>query len=120
MDEYLQLHLRALLADFLDLVQRQLPGQDDPADTLALKLGKSKDFPDRKRIVDFGKALGVKRGEEIVDEMAEKIREELEVLIDYTETMPLDIKSSILENIHRTTTRTAIKARATRRHKKYN
>ena len=91
-----------------------------PADTLALKLGKSKDFPDRKRMVDFGKALGVKRGEEIVDEMAEQIREELEVLIDYTEAVSLDIKSSILENIHRTTTRTAIKARATRRHTKHN
>ena len=91
-----------------------------PADTLALKLGKSKDFPDRKRIIDFGKSMGVKRCEEIVDEMAEQIRDELEVLIDYTEAMALDIKSSILENIHRSTTRTAIKTRASRRHTKHN
>ena len=105
------------LSPLYDVVNTQIY---TPADTLALKLGKSKDFPDRKRIVDFGKALGVKRGEEIVDEMAEQIREELEVLIDYTEAMPLDIRSSILDNIHRTTTRTAIKARATRRHTKHN
>ena len=91
-----------------------------PADTLALKIGKSKTFPDRKRIIDFGKSMGVKRCEEIVDEMAEQIRDELEVLIDYTEAMALDIKSSILENIHRSTTRTAIKTRASRRHTKHN
>lgn len=90
------------------------------ADTLALKLGKSKDFPDRKRIIDFGESMGVKRCEEMVDEMAQQIRDELEVLINYTEAMSLDIKSSILENIHRTTTRTAIKTRATRRHTKHN
>ncbi len=64
--------------------------------------------------------MGVKRCEEIVDEMAEQIRDELEVLIDYTEAMALDIKSSILENIHRSTTRTAIKTRASRRHTKHN
>jgi serine/threonine-protein kinase HipA len=104
------------LSPLYDVVNTQIY---TPADTLALKLGKSKDFPYRKRIVDFGKALGVKSGEEIVDEMAEQIREELEVLIDYTEAMPLDIKSSILENIHRATTRTAIKARAIRRHTKH-
>lgn len=91
-----------------------------PADTLALKLGKSKGFPDRKRIIDFGKATGVKRCEDIVDEMAEQIRAELDVLVDYTKAMPLDIKYSILENIYRTTTRTAIKTRATRRHTKHN
>ncbi|NOR42846.1 MAG: type II toxin-antitoxin system HipA family toxin [Gammaproteobacteria bacterium] len=91
-----------------------------PADTLALKLGKSKNFPDRKRIIDFGKVMGVKSSEDIVDKMAEQIRDELEVLIDYTEGLTLDIKSSILENIHRTTTRTAIKTRAIRRHTKHN
>jgi len=105
------------LSPLYDVVNTQIY---TPADTLALKLGKFKDFPDRKRIIDFGKSLGVKRCEDIVDEMAEQIREELEVLIDYTEAMPLDIKSSILKSIHRTTTRTAIKTRATRRHTKHN
>ncbi len=105
------------LSPLYDVVNTQIY---TPADTLALKLGKFKDFPDRKRIIDFGKAMGVKRCEEMVDEMAEQIREELEVLIDYTEAMTLDIKSSILENIHRSTTRTAIKTRASRRHTKHN
>ena len=105
------------LSPLYDVVNTQIY---TPADTLALKLGKFKDFPDRKRIIDFGKAMGVKRCEEMVDEMAEQIREELEVLIDYTEAMTLDIKSSILANIHRSTTRTAIKTRATRRHTKHH
>ena len=105
------------LSPLYDVVNTQIY---TPADTLALKLGKSKDFPDRKRIIDFGKSTGVKRCEVMVDKMAEQIREELEVLIDYTEVMPLDIKSLILENVHRTTTRTAIKTRATRRHTKHN
>ena len=105
------------LSPLYDVVNTQIY---TPADTLALKLGKSKDFPDRKRIIDFGKAVGVKRCEEMVDEMAEQIRDELEVLVDYTEAMALDIKSSILENIHRSVTRTAIKTRATRRHTKHN
>ncbi len=105
------------LSPLYDVVNTQIY---TPADSLALKLGKSKDFPDRKRIIDFGKSTGVKRCEEMVDKMAEQIREELEVLIDYTEVMPLDIKSLILENVHRTTTRTAIKTRATRRHTKHN
>ncbi len=99
------------LSPLYDVVNTQIY---TPADTLALKLGKFKDFPDRKRIIDFGKAMGVKRCEEMVDEMAGQIREELEVLIDYTEAMTLDIKSSILANIHRSTTRTS------RRHTKHN
>ncbi len=105
------------LSPLYDVVNTQIY---TPADTLALKLDKSKTFPDRRRIIDFGKSMGVKRCEEIVDEMAEQIRDELEVLIDYTEAMALDIKSSILENIHRSTTRTAIKTRASRRHTKHN
>ena len=104
------------LSPLYDVVNTQIY---TPADTLALKLGKSKDFPDRKRIIDFGKSMGVKKCEDIVDQMAEQIREELEVLNDYTEAMTLDIKSSILENIHRSTTRTAIKTRAARRHTKH-
>jgi serine/threonine-protein kinase HipA len=91
-----------------------------PADTLALTLGKSKCFPDRKRIIDFGKSIGVKKCEEIVDEMADQIRDELEALADYTEAMALDIKSTILDNIHRSTSRTAIKTRVARRHTKHN
>jgi len=91
-----------------------------PADTLALTLGKSKCFPDRKRIIDFGKSIGVKKREEIVDEMADQIRDGLETLADYTEAMELDIKSTILDNIHRSTSRTAIKARPARRYTKHN
>jgi len=105
------------LSPLYDVVNTQIY---TPADTLALKLGKSKDFPDRKRIIDFGKAMGVKNCEDIVDEMAEQIREELDLLVEYTTAMPLDIKSSILANIHRSTTRTAIKTRASRRHTKHN
>lgn len=91
-----------------------------PADTLALNLGKSKAFPDRKRIIDFGKSINVKRCEDIVDEMAGQIRDELEVLADYTEAMELDIKSTILDNIHRSTTRAAIKTHTARKHTKHN
>jgi len=91
-----------------------------PGDTLALNLGGSKNFPDRKRIIDFGKSIGVKRCEDIVDEMADQIRGELEILQDYTEAMELDIKSRILENIHQSTTRTAIKTHGARRYTKFN
>lgn len=90
-----------------------------PADTLALGLTKSKDFPDRRRIVDFGKSIGVKKCEYIVDEIADTIRDELNELANYTDAMESDIKSSILENIHRTTNRTSIKIRPKRRHSKY-
>ncbi len=91
-----------------------------PGDGLALNLGRSKDFPDRKRIIDFGKSLGVKHTEAMVDEMADQIRNGLELLADYTEAMTFDIKSKILDNIYRSTTRTAIKTRPTRRHTKYS
>ena len=90
-----------------------------PGDGLALNLGRSKSFPDRKRIIDFGKSLGVKHTEVMVDEMADQIRDGLELLADYTEAMTLDIKSIILENIYRSTTRTAIKTRSARRHTKH-
>jgi serine/threonine-protein kinase HipA len=105
------------LSPLYDVVNTQIY---TPTDALALKLGKSKDFPDRKRIIDFGKVIGVKNGEDIVDEMAQQIRDELEVLAGYVEEMPLDIKSSILANIYRTTTRAAMKKRGSRRHIKYN
>jgi len=106
------------LSPLYDVVNTQIY---HPADTtLALNLNKSKAFPGRKRIVDFGKSMNVKSCENIVDKMAEQIRAELDVLADYTEAMTLDIKSSILANIHRSTTRTAIKTRATRRHTKYD
>lgn len=104
------------LSPLYDVVNTQIY---TPADTLALNLGKSKDFPDRKRIIDFGKLINIKKCDDIIDEMAEQVRGELEVLSDYTEAMILDIKSSILANIHRATTRTAIKARASRRHTKH-
>jgi len=105
------------LSPLYDVVNTQIYVQGD---TLALKLGKSKDFPERKRIVDFGKMMGVKKCEAIIDEMAEQIRTELDVLMDYTEIMSLDIRASILENIYRSTSRTAIKTKATRRYTKYN
>jgi serine/threonine-protein kinase HipA len=104
------------LSPLYDVVNTQIY---NPKDTLALNLGKSKTFPDRKRIIDFGKYIGVKKCEDIIDEMAEQIRDELEVLTDYTEAMELDIKSTILENIYQTTTRTTIKTRAARKHTKH-
>ena len=91
-----------------------------PGDGLALNLGRSKNFPDRKRIIDFGKSLGVKHTEAMVDEMADQIRDGLELLADYTEAMSSDIKSIILDNIYRSTTRTAIKTRSARKHTKHN
>ena len=103
------------LSPLYDVVNTQIY---NPADTLALNLGKSKSFPDRKPIIDFGKSIGVKKCEDIVDEMADQIRDGLEALADYTEAMELNIKSSILENIHRSTTRPAIKSHAPRRHTK--
>ena len=105
------------LSPLYDVVNTQIY---NPPDTLALNLGKSKSFPDRKRIIDVGKSFGVKKCEDIADEIADQIRDELEVLVDYTEMMELDIKSTILENIRRSTTRTAIKTRAPRRHTKYS
>lgn len=105
------------LSPLYDVVNTQLY---NPTDTLALNLGKSKAFPDRKRIIDFGKSLSVKNCEDIVDEMADQIRDELDVLDDYTKRMDLDIKTSIIKNILRSTTRTEIKTRASRRHTKYN
>ncbi|VAW72922.1 Toxin HigB / Protein kinase domain of HipA, partial [hydrothermal vent metagenome] len=105
------------LSPLYDVVNTQIY---TPADTLALTMGKSRDFPNRKRIIDFGKSIGVKKCEEIVDEMAEQIRDGLEALAGYTEAMELDIKSTILDNIHRSTSRAAIKTRAARRHTKHN
>lgn len=105
------------LSPLYDVVNTQIY---NPPDTLALNLGKSKSFPDRKRIIDAGKSFGVKKCEDIADEIADQIRDELEALVDYTEMMELDIKSTILENIRRSTTRTAIKTRAPRRHTKYS
>ena len=105
------------LSPLYDVVNTQIY---NPADTLALNLGKSKSFPERKPIIDFGKSIGVKKCEDIVDEMADQIRDGLEALTDYTDAMELDIKSSILKNIHRSTARAAIKTPAARRHTKYS
>ena len=105
------------ISPLYDVVNTQIY---NPADTLALGLGKSKEFPDRKRTIDFGKSIGVKTCENIVDEMADLIRDGLETLKDYTEAMELDIKSQILDNIHRSTTRTAIKTRTGRQYTKHN
>jgi serine/threonine-protein kinase HipA len=104
------------LSPVYDVVNTQIY---HPGDAMALSLGKSRSFPDRKRLVDFGKSISVKKCEEIVDEMAAQIRDELDVLADYTEVMALDIKSSILENIQRCTARAAVKIHAPRRYTKY-
>lgn len=105
------------LSPVYDVVNTQIY---HPGDTMALSLGKSRAFPDRKRLIDFGKSISVKKCEAIVEEMADQIRDELEVLADYTEVMALDIKSSILENIQRCTTRTAVKTHAPRRYTKHH
>jgi serine/threonine-protein kinase HipA len=105
------------LSSVYDVVNTQIY---HPGDTLALSLGKSRSFPGRKRLIDFGKSISVKKCEAIVEEMADQIRDELEVLADYTEVMALDIKSSILENIQRCTTRTAVKTHAPRRYTKHH
>lgn len=104
------------LSPLYDVVNTQIY---NPADTLALNLCKSKIFPGRKRIIDFGKSIGVKKCEVIVDEMADQIRDELEKLVNYTELMDADIKSVIIENIYRTTTRAAIKVHPPRKHTKH-
>ncbi len=104
------------LSPLYDVVNTQLY---TPEDSLALSLAKSKEFPNRRRIIDFGKAIGLIKCADIVDDMAEKIKKELNVLQEYTDAMKLDIKSSILKNIHRSTTRTAIKPHTARRHTKY-
>ncbi len=105
------------LSPLYDVVNTQLY---NPNDHFALGLGKSKEFPDRRRIVDFGKAIGLLKCEEIVDEMADNIRDELNTLQEYTDIMELEIKKSILDNIHRSTTRTAIKTRIARKYTKHN
>jgi len=90
-----------------------------PNDTLALNLAKSKDFPDRRRMITFSQSLGIKNGEKLLDELAVQMREELDKLSDYTELMSRDIKTSILKNLHLVTTRTAIKVRPARKHTKH-
>ncbi len=105
------------LSPLYDVVNTQIY---NPADILALNLCKSKTFPNRKRIIDFGKSIGVRKCEMMVDEMADQIRDGLEKLEDYTESMDSDIKAIILENIYRSTTRTAIKVRSARKYTKHS
>lgn len=104
------------LSPLYDVVNTQIY---NPKDTLALNLGKAKAFPDRKRIIDFGRLIGVKKCEDIVDEMADQVREELERLTDYTDIMESDIKSTILDNIYRSTTRSSIKTHIARKYIKH-
>lgn len=105
------------LSPLYDVVNTQIY---NPSDTLALNLCKSKAFPDRKRLINFGKSIGVKRCEIMVDEMADQIRDSLDSLVNYTESMDLDIKTRILENIYRSTTRSAIKMHPARKYTKYS
>ncbi len=104
------------LSPLYDVVNTQIYR---PKDTLALNLGKAKDFPDRKRIIDFGKLIGVKKCEDIVDEMADQVRDALARLTDYTEVMASDFKSVILDNVYRSTTRSPIKTRGVRTYTKH-
>lgn len=43
--------------------------------------------------------------------MTDQIKDELEILAEYTSAMGLDIKSKVLVNIHRSAARTAIRTR---------
>ncbi|MBE9526713.1 MAG: type II toxin-antitoxin system HipA family toxin [Proteobacteria bacterium] len=90
-----------------------------PNDTLALNLAKSKDFPDRRRIITFSESLEIKNGDNLLDELEVQVRDELDKLSDYTKLMSHDIKASILKNLHLVTTRTAIKTRTARKHTKH-
>lgn len=90
-----------------------------PNDTLALNLAKSKDFPDRRRIIIFSQSLGIKNGEKLLDDLAVQVREELEKLSEHTKLMSHDIKAAILKNLHSVTTRTAIKTRSARKNTKH-
>ncbi|MFK5894304.1 MAG: type II toxin-antitoxin system HipA family toxin [Pseudomonadota bacterium] len=105
------------LSPLYDVVNTQIY---NPADTLALNFSKSKVFPDRKKIMDFGKSIGIKKCEIIIDEMADQIRDEFDKLVDYTESMDADIKAIILENVYRSTTRTAIKVHSARKYTKHS
>jgi len=104
------------LSPLYDVVNTQIY---TPKDTLALNLAKSKDFPDRRRMIALSQSLGMKNGEVILDEMEGRVREELDKLSDYTQLMTLDIKAAILSNLHLVTTRTAIKTRSARKHTKH-
>ncbi len=104
------------LSPLYDVVNAQVYNKND---FLALNLSKEKSFPSRKRMIDFGKRIGVQKCDIIVDEMAELIRNELDVLNEYISEMRDGFKALILNNIHRSTTRSAIKTHAIRRHEKY-
>jgi len=91
-----------------------------PNDTLALNLAKSRNFPDRRRMIALSQSLGMKNGETLLDQMGAQVREGLDKLYDYTKLMTLDIKAAILNNLQLVTTRTAIKTRSTRKHTKYS
>lgn len=104
------------LSPIYDVVNTQIY---TPNDTLALNLAKSKDFPDRRRMITFSQSLGIKNGDKLLDELAVQVREELDKLSNYTKLMSQDIKSSILKNLHSVTTRTAIKTRPARKHSKH-
>ena len=106
-------HVR--LSPAYDIVNTQLYR---PEDSLALRLDKSKDFPDRRRIEDFGKAIGIKHGSQLIDQMADQIRDEIETLTPYFEHMRMDMKSSLLHSVYRTTSRQGLKTHPKRRHSK--
>ncbi|MFK5913017.1 MAG: type II toxin-antitoxin system HipA family toxin [Woeseiaceae bacterium] len=80
-----------------------------PSDILALNLAKSKDFPDRRRIITFSESLGLKNGDKLLDKLEAQVRDELVKMSDYTSLMSYDIKASILKNINLVTTCTARK-----------
>lgn len=103
------------LSPAYDIVNTQLYRPDD---SLALRMDKSKDFPDRRRIENFGKAIGIKHVAKLIGQMADQIRDELENLTPYFERMSMDMKSSLLHSIHRTTSRQPLKSHPKRRYSK--
>lgn len=104
------------LSPLYDVVNTQVYVNND---TLALSLGKRKDFPDRRRIIDFARALGVKKPDDIIDSFAETIMQELSNLESFTDEMDSDIAGLIKQNIHTLTTLSPIKKRAARKHTKH-
>lgn len=103
------------LSPAYDIVNTQLY---QPDDSLALRLDKSKVFPDRRRIENFGKAIGIKHTPQLVEQMADTTRDALKSLAPYFERMSMDMHSSLLHSIQRTTSRHPLKHHPKRRYTK--
>ncbi|VAW66921.1 hypothetical protein MNBD_GAMMA10-286 [hydrothermal vent metagenome] len=91
----------------------------NPADTLALRLGKSREFPGRNRIERFGKTMDIQHCSLLIENMADQVRTEIDNLDGYCEKIFKGMKPSLLSSLHRATTRTPLKVRPGRRYSKY-